>query len=118
MRHKNKVKIFSRPKAQREALMRNLAESLILHESIETTVAKAKALRTFVEPLVTLAKNKEALTARRELQKTLYTNEVMKKLIETIAPRYTERPGGYTRVVKIGSRKNDGADMAIIEFVR
>lgn len=118
MRHKNKVKTFSRPKAQREALMRNLADSLILHESIETTVAKAKELRRVVEPLVTLAKKKDALTARRELQKTLYTDKAMKKLIDEIAPRYKERNGGYTRVVKIGARKNDGAEMAIIEFVR
>lgn len=117
MRHKNTVKTFGRPKAQREALMRNLADSLIVHESIETTLAKAKELRKVVEPLVTLAKNKEALTARRELQKFLYTDAAIKKLIDTLGPRFKTRAGGYTRIVKIGARKNDGSDMAIIEFV-
>ena len=118
MRHNNTVKTFGRPKAQREALMRNLADSLIVHESIETTLSKAKELRKVIEPLVTLSKKKDALTARRELQKFLYTDAAMKKLIDTIAPRYKERNGGYTRVVKIGARRNDGAEMAIIEFVQ
>ena len=117
MRHQKNVKKFGRPAAQRKALMRNLAESLILHNAIETTVVKAKVLRTFIEPLVTLAKKKDALSARRELQKTLYTDDAINKLIGEVAPRYAKRDGGYTRVVKIGSRKNDGADMAIIEFV-
>jgi large subunit ribosomal protein L17 len=118
MRHNNTVKTFGRPKAQRDALMRNLADSLILHGSIETTVTKAKELRKVIEPLVTLAKKKDALTARRELQKVLYTDKAMKKLIDEIAPQYTQRSGGYTRVIKTGPRKNDGAEMAIIEFVK
>lgn len=117
MRHRNKVKTFSRPKAQREHLMRNLAESLILHDAIETTVAKAKELRKYIEPLVTMTKKKDRLTARRELNKELYTDAAMNKLLDIIGPKYAERNGGYTRVVKVGSRKNDGADMAIIEFV-
>jgi large subunit ribosomal protein L17 len=118
MRHNNTVKTFGRPKAQREAMMRNLADSLIVHGSIETTLTKAKELRKVIEPLVTLSKKKDALTARRELQKFLYTDEAMNTIIHTIAPRYAERNGGYTRIVKIGSRKNDGSEMAIIEFVQ
>lgn len=117
MRHKNNVKTFSRPKAQREALMRSLADSLIQHGSIKTTLAKAKELRRVVEPLVTVAKTKDAVLARRTLAKTLYTDDAMNTLIREIAPRFKDRNGGYTRVVKIGARHNDGADMAIIEFV-
>jgi large subunit ribosomal protein L17 len=116
MRHKKKTITLGRTKAPREALLRNLAESLILHNSIKTTKAKARALRTIVEPLVTKAK-KNTLASQRNIRKTLYTDEAVKKLIKEIAPRYAERAGGYTRITKIGTRKNDAAEVVIIEFV-
>jgi len=116
MRHQKKTKTLGRPKAQREALMRNLAESLILHEAIETTKAKAKELRGFVEPLITKAKG-GTLTDRRNLIKALYTDNAVKKLMDDLGPRYKERNGGYTRIVKIGFRPNDGAEKVRIELV-
>lgn len=116
MRHqKNKITL-GRKKAQREALMRSLAESLILHGSIKTTKAKAKALRSFVEPLVTKAK-KNTLTERRNLISVLYTDKAVNKLLSEIAPNYKERNGGYTRIIKLGNRLNDAAEMVLIEFV-
>lgn len=116
MRHRKKKVTLGREKQQREALLRSLAESLILHDGIRTTKAKAKALRTFVEPLVTKAK-RGTLTDRRSLLSILYTDEVVNKLLTEIAPRYVERPGGYTRIITLAPRANDGAEMARIEFV-
>jgi len=116
MRHKKKKATLGRVKPQREALMRSLAESLILHGSIKTTKAKARALRSFVEPLITKAK-KGDLTARRNLIKVLYTDKVINKLLKDVAPGYKDRQGGYTRIIKIGPRANDSADMVRIEFV-
>lgn len=116
MRHKIKKATLGREKAQREALMRSLAESLILNGSIKTTKAKARALRTFVEPLITKAK-KNNLTTRRNLIKALYTKKAVNKLLDEIAPNYTERKGGYTRITKLGARANDAAQMAKIELV-
>lgn len=116
MRHNKKKVILGREKAPREALMRNLAESLILHGAIKTTKAKAKALRSFVEPLVTRAK-KGDLASRRFLIQALYTDQVVNKLIKELGPNYKERKGGYTRIIKIGPRANDAAEMVRIEFV-
>ena len=117
MRHKKKrQRTLGRPKAQREALMRNLAESLILHEAIETTKVKAKELRKFVEPLITTAKG-GTLTDRRRLIQALYTDNAVRKLMDDLGPRYKERKGGYTRVLKIGFRPNDGAEKVRIELV-
>lgn len=116
MRHQKNKKTLGREKAQREALMRSLAESLILHGSIKTTKAKAKALRSFVEPLVTKAK-KNTLAERRNLISALYTDKAVNKLLSEIAPNYKERNGGYTRIIKLGSRVNDAAEMVLIEFV-
>lgn len=116
MRHQKTTRTLGRPKAQREALMRNLAESLILHEAIETTKAKAKELRGFVEPLITKAKG-GTLADRRELIKVLYTDKVINKMMDEIGPRYKERNGGYTRIMKIGFRPNDGAEKVRIELV-
>src|SRR3989339_558125 len=110
MRHqKQKQRTLGRPKAQREALLRSLAESLILHEAIVTTKVKAKELRMFVEPLITIAKG-GTLTSRRRLIQVLYTDTVVKKLMDDVGPRYKERNGGYTRILKIGFRPNDGAE--------
>ena len=116
MRHRKKNRSLGRVKRQREALLRNLADSLILHGKIETTWAKAKELRAFVEPLVTKAKE-GTMAQRRNLIKVLYTDESVKKLMDEYGPKYKERPGGYTRITKLGPRSNDCAEMAIIEFV-
>ena len=116
MRHNNKNVILGREKAPREALMRNLAESLILYGAIKTTKAKARALRSFVEPLVTKAK-KGDLAARRFLIQSLYTDQAVNKLLKELGPTYKERKGGYTRIIKIGSRTTDAAEMVRIEFV-
>lgn len=116
MRHLKKKVTLGREKAPREAMMRNLAESLILHGSIKTTKAKARALRSFVEPLVTKAK-KGTLADRRLLKSALYTDATVNKLLTEIGPRYQERSGGYTRIIKMGPRFNDAAEMVRIEFV-
>ena len=116
MRHQKKKATLGREKAPRAALMRNLAESLILNGSIKTTKAKARALRSFVEPLVSKAK-KDTLMSRRNLLKALYTKKAVSKLLKELGPNYKERNGGYTRITKIGPRGSDGAVMARIEFV-
>lgn len=116
MRHQKKGKKFGRESAQRKALLRSLAESLILHGSIETTKAKAKELKTVIEPLVTKAKKGREID-REIIMQTLYTGRAVNMLIKEIAPRYTERKGGYTRITKLGFRGNDSAETARIEFV-
>ncbi len=119
MRHRKEGRTFGREKAPREAMMRSLAESLILHGSITTTTAKAKELRRFVEPLVTKAKSTRGseVSKRRTLTSELYTDKAVVKLMKDIAPQYVGRSGGYTRITKIGNRFNDAADMSVIEFV-
>ncbi len=118
MRHHNNVRKFGREKNGRIALMRGLASSLIAHGRILTTEAKAKELRPKVEKMVTRAKN-PTLANRRVLLSGLYNNEsVVTKLIDHVAPKFTERPGGYTRITKIVQRKSDGSPMAVIEFVQ
>ena len=116
MRHRNKKKILDRAKAQRKALLRSLATSLILYEKIKTTHAKAKVLRPYIEKLITKGK-KNDLNTRRQLNRYLYKENAVKKVLEVLSPRYKERKGGYTRVIKLGSRIGDAAKMAIIEFV-
>lgn len=116
MRHrKTKIKL-SRKKDPRRALIKNLAESLILHERVETTEAKAKAIRPYVEKLVTKGKN-NTLATRRQLISALPTHRSVKKVLEVLGPKYQSREGGYLRIVKMAQRKGDGAKMAIIEFV-
>lgn len=116
MRHRKNTKTLGRKKGPREAMMRNLADSLVIHGRIETTLAKAKELRKFVEPLVTKAKA-GTLAKRRELISILYTDKAINRLMDELGPKFKERPGGYTRITKIGARHNDGAEMAVIEFV-
>ncbi|PJA89584.1 MAG: 50S ribosomal protein L17 [Candidatus Magasanikbacteria bacterium CG_4_9_14_3_um_filter_32_9] len=116
MRHRKQKFTLGREKAARTALIKNLAESLILHGSIKTTEAKAKALRTYVEPLVTKAR-KNTLATRRLVISKLFTEEAVKKLMEEVGPKYVERDGGYTRIIKLENRKNDGAPIVKIEFV-
>lgn len=105
---------FSRKRDPRKALLRGLAESLILHEKIKTTEAKAKELRPYIEKLITKAK-KQTLASRRNLLK-LFSNNIVRKL-EEISRRYIERQGGYTRIIKLIPRGTDAAKMARIEFV-
>lgn len=112
-----KAKTFHRETGQRRALIRSLARALVLEERISTTEAKAKALRPFVERLVTYAK-KNTLASRRLTQARLGDKDAVKKLFETIGPRYTERAGGYTRIVKRTKRGfNDARKLAYIAFV-
>ena len=107
---------LGRQAGHRKAMLSNMASSLILHKRIETTVAKAKAVRKFIEPLVT--KSKEDTThSRRVVFSYLKQKEAVTELFRTIAPKIAERPGGYTRILKTGFRLGDGADMCIIEFV-
>jgi large subunit ribosomal protein L17 len=116
MRHRVAGRKLQRTTAHRNALFRNMAAALIKHEQITTTLAKAKELRPYVEKLVTLAK-KGGLSNRRLAHARLMDETQLVKLFDTIAPRYAERSGGYTRVVKAGIRASDAAAMAIIEFV-
>lgn len=117
MRHKVKKKHFSRTAEQRKALMRALARSLIMFEKIETSEAKAKTLRPFVEKLITLAK-KGDLASRRMALSILPDQEAVKKLFVDIAPRFEGRNGGYTRIIKLPVRKpGDSTELAVIEFV-
>ena len=116
MRHQKKNVILGRKTAARRSLMANLAESLILYEKIKTTKAKAKALRPFVEKLITKAK-KNDLTSRRVIIKQLYTDNVVRKLMNELGVRYKDRDGGYTRIVNLDRRLGDGAEEAIIELV-
>lgn len=116
MRHNNVNRKFGRKTGGRRALLRSLAESLIKEGKIKTTEAKAKELRPFVEKLVTLAR-KNTLSSRRLVISRLGTEDRAFELLRTIAPRYAERPGGYTRITKLSPRKSDSAKMAVIEFV-
>ncbi|MCS7189239.1 MAG: 50S ribosomal protein L17 [Bacteroidia bacterium] len=116
MRHGDTINNLGRKKAHREALLRNLAVSLIHHKRLITTLAKAKALRRYIEPLLTRAK-RDTLPNRRLLFSYLQDKSAIKELFSTIAPAIAERPGGYTRVLKLGPRKGDGAEMAFIELV-
>lgn len=116
MRHHNYNRKLGLKSGPRRALLRSLAEALIMRGRIKTTEAKAKELRPFIERLVTKAKP-GTLAARRLVISGLGTALRAKKLVDTIAPKYATRPGGYTRVIKLPPRKSDGAKMAIIEFV-
>ena len=117
MRHQKTRHKLSRDTAHRKALLANLSKELIEHERIETTVAKAKAVRPEVEKLITLARRGD-LHARRQALAALGQDKfIVYKLFEEIAPRYTERPGGYTRILKLGPRKSDATEMALIELV-
>ena len=116
MRHNKNFNHLGRQAGHRKAMLSNMASSLILHKRIETTVAKAKAVQQFIEPLVT--KSKEDTThSRRVGFSYLKQKEAVTELFRTIAPKIAERPGGYTRILKTGFRLGDAADMCIIEFV-
>lgn len=117
MRHHNNVRKFGRDKTQKRALLNSLALNLIVREKIKTTEPKAKELRPFIEKLVTNAKKGDMATRRLIVSKLSNRNKEVKKLFEVLAPKYSDKKGGYTRVLKLGARKSDGAKMAIIEFV-
>ncbi|MBI4539281.1 MAG: 50S ribosomal protein L17 [Gemmatimonadetes bacterium] len=117
MRHRKKGRTLSRTASHRRALLRNLATALIRHERIETTTAKAKELRPFAERLITLAKRGD-LHARRLAARRLGDREVLAKLFDDVGPRFASRPGGYTRILKLGARRGDAAEMALIELVQ
>jgi large subunit ribosomal protein L17 len=116
MRHRKAGRALRRTSEQKLALMRNLASSLIESGAIETTEAKAKELRPFVEKLITKAKT-GTLHARRLAVRHIHKRKTADKLFREIGPRYAQRPGGYTRILKTGHRKGDGAEMARIELV-
>ncbi len=116
MRHNNKTKSLGRKAGHRRAMLANLASSLIEHKRINTTLAKGKTLRTYVEPLLTRAKN-DTTHSRRVVFGYLQNKEVVAELFRDVAPKIADRPGGYTRIIKTGSRKGDGAEMCMIELV-
>jgi large subunit ribosomal protein L17 len=116
MRHRKAGRRLGMPTDRRIALMRHLAEALLLHEAINTTETRAKELRRFVERLVTLSKRGDVHARRLALQR-LPNKLIVEKLFDVYAPRYQNRPGGYTRIIKLGPRKGDAAAMARIEFV-
>ena len=125
MRHRVAYSQLGRVTEHRIAMLRNQASALIEHERIETTVPRAKELRPFVERIISIAKRSldapqgsaRAVTARRRVAADIADREVVVKLFETIAPRYTERPGGYTRLMRLGHRRGDAADLATVELV-
>ena len=116
MRHGDKIKNLSRTKSHRDALLSNLAVALITHKKIVTTVAKAKALRVYVEPLITKSKT-NTTHQRRVVFSYLQDKEAITELFSTIAEKIAGRPGGYTRIIKLGARTGDNAEMALIELV-
>jgi large subunit ribosomal protein L17 len=116
MRHARSGKKLGRDPAHRKALYSNLAGALIEHGRIETTQAKAKAVKPFAEKMITLGKRGD-LHARRQALAALRSNDVVHRLFADVAPRFDDRPGGYTRIVKLGPRQGDAADMVYLEFV-
>jgi large subunit ribosomal protein L17 len=117
MRHRRQRNKLSRDSAHRKALLRNLQRELIEHERIQTSQAKARAVKPKVEKLITLAKRGD-LHARRQALSALGNDKfLVHKLFEEVAPRYTERPGGYTRIVKLGPRRSDSTEMVFLELV-
>jgi large subunit ribosomal protein L17 len=116
MRHRKSGRKFNRNSPQRNSLMKGLAISIIEHESVKTTLAKAKEIRGFLEPLVTLAKN-NTVANQRLAQARLGSKEAVAKLFDELGPRYIDRPGGYLRIIKRGFREGDKSPAAQIEFV-
>ncbi len=116
MRHLNSGRKLKRTASHRKALMESLATNLILYKQVRTTLAKAKETRMFIEPLITKAK-KDSVPARRRIARFIKNRGAVKILFNEIAPRVQDRPGGYTRVIKLGQRHGDGGEVAIIELV-
>ena len=116
MRHQKKGKKLGVDPSHRKAMLRNLSANLIEHKRIKTTDARAKELRTFIEPLITKAK-KGDLNSIRQIAKKIPRKEIVNKLVNDIAPTFSSRNGGYTRIIKLGFRDNDRASVSLIEFV-
>lgn len=117
MKHHKAIRKFGRKKSEREAFVKGLLSSLIIHGKIETTLARAKEIRPSIERLITYAKN-DTLASRRLIYSKLYNHDIeTNKLFKEIAPKYKEINGGYTRIIKTGVRLSDASNMAIIEFV-
>ena len=116
MRHNKAINHLGRKSGHRKALLANMASSLILNKRITTTVAKAKALKTYVEPLITKSKD-DSTHSRRVVFSYLKDKNAVAELFRTVAPKIADRPGGYTRVLHLGFRQGDAADMALIELV-
>jgi large subunit ribosomal protein L17 len=117
MRHAKQRNKLSRDSAHRRALLRNLCREVIQHERIETSQAKAKAVKPKLEKLITLAKRGDLHARRQALSELSQDKFLVHKLFEEIAPRYAERPGGYTRIVKLGPRRSDSTEMVFLELV-
>lgn len=117
MKHNTKGKILSRKAGPRTAMLRNLATSLVLYERMNTTLAKAKAVRPLVEKLITTGR-KKTLASRRQLTRVLTVESAVNKILEELGPRYATRPGGYTRIIKLGQRQGDGAEIAQIQLIK
>lgn len=116
MRHRHGLRKLNRTSSHRQAMLRNMCNSLITHEAIKTTVPKAKELRRVVEPLITLAKQATLANRRLAFDRTR-DRDVVVKLFDVLGPRYAARPGGYTRILKMGWRVGDNAPMAFVELV-
>lgn len=116
MRHRRKGRQLSRTASHRKAMLSNMATSLFRHERIKTTTAKAKELRPFAEHLITLARRGD-LHARRQAARTIHDKEALKKLFDSLGPRYADRNGGYVRILKLGRRQGDGAEIAVVQLV-
>jgi large subunit ribosomal protein L17 len=116
MRHRAKGRQLSRTSTHKKAMLRNMAASLFRHDGIVTTEAKAKELRPYAERLITLARRGD-LHARRLVERRIQDREVLGRLFKEIGPRFAARPGGYTRILKMGHRPGDGADIARIELL-
>ena len=116
MKHRVAGRKLGRTSMHRTALLRNLSTELFRHERVRTTLMKAKELRPFAEKLITLSK-RETLHARRLVLRDIHDKEVVSKIFDTISSRFAQRPGGYTRIVKLGPRRGDNAEMALIELI-
>lgn len=117
MNHNHKGRKLGRESGARKALLRNLATSLVLYETMNTTLAKAKEIRPVVEKLITTGR-KKTLVSRRALARVLTVESAVNKVLEELGPRYATRPGGYTRIIKLGTRKGDGAEIAQIQLIK
>ena len=116
MRHGKRFNHLSRKAPHRKSMLSNMASSLIIHKKIETTVAKAKALRTYVEPLITKSKS-DTTHSRRQVFSLLQDKNSVNELFNNVSEKIADRPGGYTRIIKMGNRLGDNADMCVIELV-
>jgi large subunit ribosomal protein L17 len=116
MRHRKKTNKLGRTKSHRKATLSNLCKAIIHHQQIKTTLVKAKATQNTIESLITVGK-KDTVAARRNVFKVLQSHQMVKKLFDEIVPSFTNRSGGYTRIIKLGNRKGDGAELAILQLV-